>query len=56
MGEVAPTSRIGELFCSQGARYRVECVAFAPDGCHALTGGADKTVRLWRLPAGGGSG
>jgi WD40 repeat protein len=29
----------------------VLCVAFAPDGRHAISGSADRTLRLWDLPA-----
>ena len=62
MGDVASTSRIDELFCSQGARYWVECVAFAPDGHAVATGSGqpldaqegdpDFTVRLWDVKTG----
>ncbi len=30
------------------ASVRVACVAFAPDGRRALTGGSEKTLRLWQ--------
>ncbi len=30
----------------------VSCVALLPDGLHAVSGGADKTVRLWNLKTG----
>jgi WD40 repeat protein len=30
----------------------VLCVAFAPDGRHALSGGADRTLRWWNLQSG----
>src|SRR5438034_10341462 len=62
MPDVATTSRIDELFCCQGARYWVECVAFAPDGQAVATGSGqpldaqqgdpDFTIRLWDVKTG----
>ncbi len=36
----------------QGHRGTVNCVAFAPSGKLAASGGDDRTVRLWQIPAG----
>lgn len=33
-----------------GHRGPVNAIAFAPDGRNAVSGGADRTVRIWRLP------
>jgi hypothetical protein len=41
----------GRELCSFGgaASDRIGCAAFAPDGLTALSGGAEPTLRLWRL-------
>jgi WD40 repeat protein len=39
-----------KLFRYEGHGDVVTSVTFTPDNSHALTGSADKTVRLWRLP------
>ncbi len=33
-----------------GHRSAVVSLAFSPDGKHAISGSADKTIRLWKLP------
>lgn len=33
----------------RGHKGRILSVAFSPDGTHALSGGADRTARLWDL-------
>jgi WD40 repeat protein len=38
-----------ELLRLEGHRNSPSCVAFLPDGGHALSGGMDRTLRLWRL-------
>jgi serine/threonine protein kinase len=38
-----------ELHRFDGHTAPVQCLAFAPDGKHALSGSADETVRLWDL-------
>jgi WD40 repeat protein len=43
---------IGEVHAFLGHIGDVKSVAFAPDGCRALSGGADGTVRLWDLETG----
>ena len=44
-----------ELGLLKGHTEVVHDLAFSPDGRLALTGGADKTVRLWELPVGKGT-
>jgi hypothetical protein len=44
----APT---GELCRFEQREGEVRCVAYCPDGRHALSGDQDGTVRLWGLPA-----
>ena len=41
-----------QLGCFRGHQWNVESVAFSPDGCRALSGSSDGTIRLWDLPAG----
>jgi hypothetical protein len=38
-----------ELLRLEGHRSSPTCVAFLPDGGHALSSGMDRTLRLWRL-------
>ena len=40
-----------ELARLEGHQRNVNCIAFLPDGHHALSGSSDMTVRLWSLPA-----
>lgn len=40
-----------ELQRFEGHTANVNCVAVSPDGHYALSGSADKTVRLWALPS-----
>jgi WD40 repeat protein len=42
----------GELRCFRGHSDCVVSVALSPDGQFALTGGWDRTVRVWELPSG----
>ena len=39
-----------ELRRFKGHQKFVLAVAFSPDGRYALSGSADQTLRLWRLP------
>lgn len=39
-----------ELARCEGHTANVHCIAVSPDGRHALSGSADKTIRLWTLP------
>jgi WD40 repeat protein len=43
--------RGGEPQTFEGHTSRVNCVAVAPSGKRALSGSADRTVRLWGLPS-----
>jgi WD40 repeat protein len=36
----------------RGHQNRVECVAFLPDGRHAVSTSLDRTIRLWNLSSG----
>jgi WD40 repeat protein len=40
-----------ELARLEGHERNVNCVAFLPDGRHAVSGSSDSLVRLWSLPA-----
>jgi tetratricopeptide (TPR) repeat protein len=42
----------GERLRLEGHEGAVTCLAFSPDGRHLLTGGADRSVRLWDLDRG----
>lgn len=39
-----------ERYCFSGHEREVLGVAFSPDGRHAVSGSADETIRLWRVP------
>jgi len=41
-----------ERICFEGHKGPVHAVAFAPNIHHIVSGGADKTIRLWDLNAG----
>jgi WD40 repeat protein len=42
----------GRAVAARGGEARTWCAAFAADGLLALTGGPDKSLRVWRLPGG----
>jgi hypothetical protein len=44
--EIATGREVQALAAPDGVR--VGCVAFAPDGRSALSGGSDEVMRLWR--------
>ncbi len=39
-----------ELHCFHGHHGQADAVTFSPDAHYALSGGEDRTMRLWRLP------
>jgi WD40 repeat protein len=47
-----PTAQVPTLQAAhtyKGHKDKVNCLAFAPDGKHFVSGGADATVRVWDL-------
>lgn len=42
----------GEVRRFQGHTARVQSIALSPDGCRALSGSADRTMRLWDVGSG----
>jgi small GTP-binding protein len=49
----AAPGRLQERILSLGHAGAIYCVTFSPDGKSALSGSADKTVRLWDVETGG---
>src|SRR5262249_8552872 len=44
--------RLTERVTLQGHKAAVQAAAFSPDGRFLVTGGADRSVRVWELPTG----